>query len=78
MGGRVRIELTSADGDPYLYLLASDGSRITDNDDGGDGLDARIERDLAPGAYMIEATTVGGRESRPGGLHTVGQSGLRL
>ena len=50
MGGRVRIELTSADGDPCLYLLASDGSRITDNDDGGDGLDARIERDLAPGA----------------------------
>ena len=65
MGGRVRIELTSADGDPCLYLLASDGSRITDNDDGGDGLDARIERDLAPGAYMIEATTVGGRGRGP-------------
>ena len=65
VGGRVRIELTSADGDPYLYLLASDGSRITDNDDGGDGLNARIERDLAPGDYMIEATTVGGRERGP-------------
>ncbi len=60
-GGRIRIGLSSAEADPYLYLLAEDGSRITDNDDGGAGLDARIERDLAPGVYQVEATTVGGR-----------------
>ena len=59
--GRVRINLTSADGDPYLYLLAEDGSRVTDDDEGGAILNARIERDLATGVYLVEATTVGGR-----------------
>ena len=63
--GRVRIGLSSADADSYLYLLATDGSRITDNDDNGDGLDARVERDLAPGTYLVEATTVGGRSRGP-------------
>lgn len=60
-GSRIRIELASTDGDSFLYLMTEDGSRITQNDDGGSGLDARIERDLAPGAYLVEATTVGGR-----------------
>lgn len=59
--GRVRIELTSAEADPYLYLLAADGTRLADNDDGGAGLAARVERDLASGTYLVEATTVGGR-----------------
>ncbi|MXW89191.1 MAG: hypothetical protein F4Z54_06630, partial [Acidimicrobiaceae bacterium] len=63
--GRVRIGLSSADADSYLYLLATDGSRITDNDDNGEGLDARVERDLAPGTYLVEATTVGGRSRGP-------------
>ena len=47
---------------PTSYLLAEDGSRITDNDDGAANLDARVERDLAPGVYLVEATTVGGRK----------------
>ena len=64
-GDRIRIDLASDDADPYLYLLAEDGSRITDNDDGGAALDARIERDLAAGAYIVEATTVGGRGRGP-------------
>ncbi len=78
--GRVRIELASSEADPFLYLLAEDGSRLTQNDDGGDDLNARIERDLAAGVYMVEATTVGGRErgaadftlsvSRPPGCET--------
>ena len=63
--GRIRIGLTSAEADSYLYLLAEDGSRIADNDDNGARLDARIERDLAPGTYMVEATTVGGRGRGP-------------
>ena len=63
--GRVRINLASAGADPYLYLLAEDGSRIADDDDGGDNIDARIERDLLPGTYSIEATTVGGRSRGP-------------
>ena len=65
MPGRVRVEVTSTAADPYLYLLAEDGSRIADNDDGGANLDARVERDLLPGVYMIEATTVGGRSRGP-------------
>ena len=64
-GGRIRIDLMSEDADAHLYLLAADGSRITDNDDGAGGLDARVERDLEPGVYLIEATTVGGRERGP-------------
>ena len=63
--GRVRIGLSSADADSYLYLLAADGSRITDNDDSGERLDARVERDLAPGTYLVEASTVGGRARGP-------------
>ena len=59
--GRIRIDLTSEEGDSFLYLLAEDGSRLADNDDGGAGLDARVERDLAAGVYTVEATTVGGR-----------------
>ena len=59
--GRIRIGLTSAEADSYLYLLAEDGSRITGDDDNGDRLDARVERDLVPGTYLVEATTVGGR-----------------
>ncbi len=62
---RIRIDLKSTDGDSSLYLLAEDGRRISDNDDGGAGLDARIERDLGPGTYMVEATTVGGRKRGP-------------
>ena len=63
--GRVRVELASAGADAYLYLLAADGSRIAGNDDGGNNLDARVERDLLPGVYMLEATTVGGRSRGP-------------
>ena len=63
-GGRIRIELKS-DADSYLYLLAEDGTRIADDDDGGAGIDARVEADLEPGVYTIEATTVGGRGRGP-------------
>ena len=63
--GRIRIDLTSAEGDSFLYLLDEDGRRLADNDDGGAGLDARVERDLAPGIYLVEATTVGGRGRGP-------------
>ena len=64
-GGRIRIDLGSTDGDSFLYLMTEDGRRLADNDDGGAGLDARIERDLTPGIYVVEATTVGGRSRGP-------------
>ncbi len=60
-GGRIRVDLTSVEADSYLYLLDGEGTRLTDNDDGGAGLNARVERDLTPGIYLVEATTVGGR-----------------
>ncbi|MYE32254.1 MAG: hypothetical protein F4X80_06325, partial [Chloroflexi bacterium] len=63
--GRVRIDLASTEADSFLYLMSEDGARITDNDDGAAGLDARIERRLAPGSYLVEATTVGGRGRGP-------------
>ena len=63
--GRVRVGLTSAEADSYLYLLAEDGRRIADNDDGAPHLGARVERDLDPGTYLVEATTVGGRSHGP-------------
>ena len=63
-GGRIRIELKS-EADSYLYLLAEDGTRIADDDDGGAGINARIEADLMPGVYTVEATTVGGRGRGP-------------
>ncbi len=63
--GRVRIDLLSSEADSYLYLLSDTGDRIADNDDGAAGVNARIERDLEPGAYRIEATTVGGRGRGP-------------
>ena len=63
--GRIRVDLSSAEADAYLYLLNEDGSRITDNDDSGARLAARVEDDLEPGTYMIEATTVGGRGRGP-------------
>ena len=64
-GGRIRADLTSEDGDAHLYLMDEDERRITNNDDGGAGLDARVERNLTPGVYLLEATTVGGRTRGP-------------
>ena len=59
---RIRVDVMSSDADSYLYLLDAEGNRISENDDGGVGaLDARIERELQPGVYVIEATTTPGR-----------------
>ncbi len=57
--GRIRIELKSDTADPYIYLYDAAGTRIAYDDDSGALLNARIELDLEPGAYQIEATTVG-------------------
>lgn len=64
--GRIRVDLMSSEADSYVYLLDGEGNRITENDDGGVGaLDARIERELKAGVYLIEATTTAGRVRGP-------------
>ena len=59
--GRVTIDLASPTADTRLALREGTGSvagrLLANDDDGGGGLDARIERDLEPGEYTIEATT---------------------
>ncbi len=61
----VRIDLNSSDRDPVLYLQSADGSLIDFDDDTGGSNDARIERSLPAGQYLIEASTAGwaGRDS---------------
>lgn len=64
--GRIRVDVMSAEADSFLYLLDGDGNRITEIDDGGAGrLDARIERELQAGVYLLEATTTAGRVRGP-------------
>lgn len=56
----VTIDLTSNNVDIYLYLIKGsdlDGDVLEENDDWQDGTDSRISRHLAPGTYIIEATT---------------------
>ncbi len=52
----VTINLDSAI-DTYLYLLTSSRGLITFDDDGGSGLNSRIQTNLSAGRYIIEATT---------------------
>ena len=66
-GASVVIEMTSGDVDSWLALRsgAPPGNDVAleENDDGGLGLDARIERFLDAGRYTIEATTLNAGET---------------
>ena len=53
----VRIDLESAAFDAYLVLKDSNGDTLATNDDGGDGLNARIDRALTAGTYEIVASS---------------------
>jgi serine protease Do len=59
------IDMISADQkslDPYLRLLDATGKKLEEDDDGGEGLNARITfRATATGTYQIVATSFGGR-----------------
>ena len=63
----VTMEMASPDVDSWLALRrgAPPGGvePLEEDDDGGTGVDARIERSLAPGSYTIEATTYSGGET---------------
>lgn len=52
----VTIDLVSST-DTYLFLLDSAQNIIEEDDDGGDSVNSKIVRTLAPGTYKIEATT---------------------
>ena len=57
---RVTIDLDSVE-NSYLALIEgphADGALLTSDNDSGEGTDARIIRDLHPGFYTIEATTL--------------------
>ena len=57
-GQRIVVTMESDDFDPYLMVLSDDGLEIASDDDGGDGLNARLEfRAPATGTYTILATT---------------------
>jgi len=54
----VRIDLTSPVFDTYLVLRDSEGTVLQADDDGGTGLNSRIERSLGAGTYVIEASAL--------------------
>jgi hypothetical protein len=49
----VRLDLISDDFDPVLYLSDPELDLIAYDDDGGEGLDARITRQLQAGPYLV-------------------------
>lgn len=64
-GDQVAIDLTSADFDTIVSLIAPDGTTVAENDDGPDGttnslLFARLTK---PGKYVIRVSPYGGQGS---------------
>ncbi|TVR03304.1 MAG: hypothetical protein EA398_05310 [Deltaproteobacteria bacterium] len=60
-GERWLIDLESDMFDAYLYVLREDGSVLTFDDDGGEGLNSRLVHSFSePGTYLLVATSFGG------------------
>lgn len=59
----------SADGMDSFLRLTRDGEEVASDDDSGGGLNARIETRLAPGEYVIEASSV---DSSAEGSYSIG------
>jgi len=56
---QVEIHLDAAENseiDPYLRIMDDAGTELASDDDGGEGTNALIRRDLTPGAYTIVAS----------------------
>lgn len=68
----VTIDMRSTEVDSWLWLLSASGGVITADDDGGDGVNARITRNLDRGCYTVEATTFAAGET---GSYTLQVSG---
>lgn len=57
-GRQVTLELTSDAFDPYLLVEGPDGRRLGEDDDGGDGYDARLTVEIpAAGDYSLGVTS---------------------
>lgn len=63
------VEMSGGEGIDSHLRLFRDGEEIASDDDGGGGLDARIEQHLPAGDYVLEASSLGGGE---GGRYRVG------
>ncbi|AUV83945.1 hypothetical protein C2R22_09700 [Salinigranum rubrum] len=73
-GVRVDIEMRSTErgGDPYLFLLAPNGSVVAQDDDGGAGLNASLVHTFAhTGRYTVVAAGFGERDTFPYELSVV-------
>ncbi|WP_251976565.1 hypothetical protein [Salinicola avicenniae] len=57
--GRYAVTMRSSDLDAFLMLTGDSGIDLSDDDSGG-GYDARIETNLAPGDYTVNASSYGG------------------
>jgi serine protease Do len=49
--------------DPFLRVLDANGNEVATDDDGGGGLNSRINRFFPAGTYRIEATSFGDGET---------------
>lgn len=52
----MRLDMTSTAIDPYLYILDQNGTPVASDDDGGVGLNSRIDISLAAGRYVVLAS----------------------
>ena len=64
--GRLVVDMTSDDFDTVLELHR-DGSKIVEDDDGGDGTNARLSADVQPGLYSVVARSYS--DGAGGGLY---------
>lgn len=56
----IRLDLVSENGDnydPFLSILGDTGNMLTSDDDGGEGLNARLVHEFRPGEYIIRVTS---------------------
>ncbi len=69
----LRIDLTSTQFDPYLFLQkAGDAAKIAEDDDSGPGLNAQILQVLTAGDYVITVTSASAGET---GIFTLAVAG---
>src|SRR5262245_1846825 len=58
--GEYRVDVVGASVDPKMFLYLGD-DLVEENDDGGDGVNARIVRFLSPGTYGVRVAEHRGR-----------------